>query len=155
MVVAYLTINQALKQPRSASPQAIGEPSTNDFTKVGKLLLDVKEEETNNKTYQLDNNLTLLQIPAGDFMMGSDSGANDEKPVHKVTFDKMFWMGKTEITFDQYDAYAKAVGKSLPNDQKWGRETLPVINVSWNETQGYVQWLIKNNGYGLECRLPS
>jgi len=61
--------------------------------------------------------------------MGSGSGDNDEKPVHKVTFTKPFWMSKTEITFDQYDAFAK-IGRSVSR---------PMIYVSWSDTQGYVK----------------
>jgi len=114
------------------------------------------KKAASSKVYNLPNNLTLLPIPAGEFMMGSDSGQDNEKPVHKVTFAKSFWMSKTEITFDQYDAYVKATGKSLPEDKGgWGRGSRPVIYVSWNDAQGYVKWLSSNNDQGSQCRLPS
>ena len=112
------------------------------------------EAKASTKIYKLPNKLTLLPIPAGDFMMGGEV-YKSEKPVHNVTFEKPFWMSKTEITFDQYDAYVKATGKNLPDDEKWGRGTQPVINVSWNDTQGYLKWLSDNNEQGLQCRLPS
>ena len=117
--------------------------------------LETEAKTASTKTFKLPNKLTLIPIPKGDFLMGSDSGEDDEKPVHKVNFDKPFWMSKTEITFDQYDAYAKAAKRSLPDDEKWGRGTRPVINVSWNDTQGYLKWLSDNNDQGLQCRLPS
>ncbi|MCP4196003.1 MAG: hypothetical protein GY762_02540, partial [Proteobacteria bacterium] len=37
--------------------------------------------------------MKLVYIPAGDFMMGSNDGASNEKPVHKVTISKGFYMG--------------------------------------------------------------
>lgn len=119
------------------------------------LAAEKAKQAAKRKTYNLPNNLTLLPIPAGSFMMGSNSGMDWEKPVHEVTFAKPFWMSKTEITFDQYDAYANHTGKSLPGDKGWGRGSRPVINVSWSEAQGYVKSLSTNNNQGLQCRLPS
>ena len=106
-------------------------------------------------TIQLPNNLTLVKIPAGSFQMGSNNGYDNEKPVHKVTIPQPFWIGKTELTFAQYDAYAEAARQQKPGDEGWGRGNRPVINVSWNDAQGYVKWLSNNNAYGLQCRLPT
>ena len=103
----------------------------------------------------LANNLQLLKIPAGSFRMGSNQGADDEKPVHTVTIPRPFWMSKTETTFAQYDAYATASGKPKPSDSGWGRGSRPVINVSWNDALGYAKWLSANNAQNLQCRLPS
>ena len=106
-------------------------------------------------TINLANNLQLIRIPAGSFQMGSNQGDDDEKPVHTVTIPRPFWMAKTETTFAQYDAYATVSGKPKPEDSGWGRGTRPVINVSWNDAQGYAKWLSTNNAQGLQCRLPS
>ncbi len=42
--------------------------------------------------------MEFMLIPAGEFMMGSDTGGSDEKPVHKVRITKPFYMGKYEVT---------------------------------------------------------
>ncbi|PNE23559.1 hypothetical protein V511_01310 [Mesotoga sp. Brook.08.YT.4.2.5.1] len=55
-------------------------------------------------------------------------------------------MGKYEVTFDEYDAFCEATGRSKPNDQGWGRGTRPVINVSWNDAIAYCNWLSENEG---------
>jgi formylglycine-generating enzyme required for sulfatase activity len=47
---------------------------------------------------------TLVWAPAGSFMMGSEDGRDDELPVHQVTLDG-FWIGKCEVTNDQYAAF--------------------------------------------------
>ncbi len=62
-------------------------------------------------------------------------------------------MSQTEITFAQYDVYAQQTDVDKPEDRGWGRENQPVINISWNNAQGYTQWLTQQTGY--QCRLPS
>ncbi len=73
--------------------------------------------------------------------------------MHSVTI-KPFKLSKYEITFDQYDAYANSVGGGdLPDDGGWGRGNRPVLNVSWDDVQGYISWL--NQQTGKQYRLPS
>ena len=112
--------------------------------------------ELENKSITVDSTwLNLIKIPAGSFIMGSNLGSSDERPERKVKIAESFWMGRTEVTFDQYDAYASSTGKEKPRDEGWGRVNRPVINVSWHDAQGYVKWLSTNNDLRLECRLPS
>lgn len=40
----------------------------------------------------------MAVVPEGSFMMGSDEGDFDEKPVHDVTIAKPFAVGKYEVT---------------------------------------------------------
>ncbi|MBP8660500.1 MAG: SUMF1/EgtB/PvdO family nonheme iron enzyme [Mesotoga sp.] len=69
-------------------------------------------------------------------------GESDEKPTHKVTFTYDFYIGKYEVTFDEYDAFCNATGRRWkPDDQGWGRGSRPVINVSWNGAIAYCNWL--------------
>ncbi len=63
-----------------------------------------------------------------------------EQPTHRVTLTYDFYIGKYETTFDEYDAFCEATGRSKPGDQGWGRETRPVINVSWNDAIAYCNW---------------
>lgn len=86
----------------------------------------------------------MVRIPAGHFFMGNkyDSIA---MPVHKVTL-KAFAISKYEITFNEYDAFAKATDRTLPSDQKWGRGNRPVINVTYADAEAYTQWLSKTTG---------
>jgi len=95
----------------------------------------------------------MVWIKAGSFRMGdiqSRRGNYDEKPVHKVSVSR-FAMGRYEITFSEYDKFAKATGKSKPNDEGWGRGNRPVINVSWNDA--VAKWLSQQTGYIY--RLPT
>lgn len=107
----------------------------------------------------------MVSIKAGEFMMGDSvgDGSREEKPVHKVQI-KAFKMGAREVTFDQYDAYARSVGdaasknndhlnSNLPDDNGWGRGKRPAINISWEEAHMYIEWLNKQTGQ--KFRLPT
>lgn len=95
----------------------------------------------------------MVAIEPGQFMMGSKKGEDDEKPMHKVTIKKPFLMGKYEVTFEEYDTFALATGRELPDDRGWGRGRRPVINVSWKDAKDYAKWLSKQTGKSF--RLPS
>ena len=93
----------------------------------------------------------MVVIPAGEFSMGSppdEKGRReDEGPSHPVMFSRQFAVGKYEVTFAEWDACVKDMGCSyIPADNGWGRDTRPVIFVSWDDAQGYVSWLSKETG---------
>src|SRR5690625_5839439 len=58
-----------------------------------------------------------------------------------------------KITFADYDRYARATNRRLPDDKSWRRDNQPVINVSWYDAQAYVQWLSEQTG--ARYRLPT
>ena len=96
--------------------------------------------------------LDLVKIPAGSYQMGSNDGDSDEKPVHRVNI-KAFKLMSKEVTFAQYDVYAKATGKKLPDDAGWGRANRAVINVNWQEAKDFAKWFSKQTG--KRFRLPT
>jgi len=91
----------------------------------------------------------MVLVEGGTFMMGCTSEQkdceDDEKPVHKVELSS-FYMGATEVSFEEYDAYCDAVGKENPDDEGWGRGKRPVINVSWYDVVEYCNWLSELEG---------
>lgn len=96
---------------------------------------------------------TMVVLPSGSFNMGNNDGREDEKPVHRVKI-KQFAMGQTEVTFNQWDGCYNAGGcKHKAGDEGWGRGSLPVINVSWDDAQEYIKWI--SNKTGKSYRLPS
>ncbi len=96
----------------------------------------------------------MVKIPGGRFEQGDVEklGEPSRKPVRPVTI-KSFLMGKHEVTFGEYDRFAIAKGRPLPNDQGWGRRRRPVINVSWDDAKAYVEWLSAQTG--KRYRLPT
>lgn len=113
------------------------------------------EKPPHKKVYVLADNLKLLPIPTGSFIMGRESVFDSESPAHRVTFTEPFWMSETEVTFEQYDTYVEATKVDSPSASKQGRGKQPVINVSWDDAQGFMEWLTATNNEGLRCRLPS
>ena len=98
----------------------------------------------------------MVSVPGGTFRMGdlSGEGIASEKPVHAVTI-RPFKLGKYEVTFEQWDACVADGGCNgyLPDDKGWGRGNRPVINVSWDDVQSFIDWL--NRKTGGNYRLPS
>jgi formylglycine-generating enzyme required for sulfatase activity/serine/threonine protein kinase len=72
--------------------------------------------------------MKLKLIPAGTFMMGSEAGEADEKPVHEVRITKPFYLGVTEVTNAQW---RRVMGGEPPS--KWKDDERPVETVSWND----------------------
>jgi formylglycine-generating enzyme required for sulfatase activity len=91
----------------------------------------------------------MVEVPAGQYIMGSTDGDPDEKPTHQVTIPKPFAVGKFEITFAEYAQCGMDGGCAKnkdPADEGWGKESRPVVNVSWNDVQDYLTWLSHKSG---------
>lgn len=91
----------------------------------------------------------MVEIPAGSFDMGSDSGESDEKPVHRVTLAKSFALGKTEVTQAQWRT---VMGNSPSYFAECG-DACPVEQVSWEDVQEFIAKL--NAKSGKQYRLPT
>lgn len=97
----------------------------------------------------------MVDITGGCFQMGSpadEKGRDDDEVQHEVCVDA-FAIGKYEVTFAEYDTFALATGRELPQDEGWGRENRPVINVSWDDAVAYAEWLSVQTGKAY--RLPT
>jgi formylglycine-generating enzyme len=97
----------------------------------------------NSKSERMKPAIEWVVIPAGTFMMGSpndEAGRDKNEPQHQVTLSS-FKMSKYEITFDQYDSFCTATGRTKPNDMGWGRGKHPVINVNWYDAQAFAEFM--------------
>jgi formylglycine-generating enzyme required for sulfatase activity len=92
--------------------------------------------------------MEFVLIPAGSFMMGSSDIYRDRKPVHKVTIGKAFYLGKYEVTQEQWE---KVMGNN-PSEFKGTKN--PVERVNWNKCQEFVVRL-SNTVQGRTFRLPT
>ena len=97
---------------------------------------------------------SMVSISAATYRMGDarKEAMTDAVPVHEVML-RAVRLAKDPITFDQFDTYARATGKVLPDDRGWGRGRRPVLGVSWDAARAFVVWL---NRQSLEqYRLPT
>jgi len=99
----------------------------------------------------------MVVIPSGRFLMGSPPDEpermDSEGPQHEVIIQTPFALGVTAVTFADYDLFCRNTNRELPDDKGWGRETRPVIYVSWHDAQAYCAWLSQQTSQSY--RLPS
>ena len=80
---------------------------------------------------------TLVWVPSGKFMMGSNEGGSDQQPVHEVEMDG-FWIGQCEVTNAQYRDFWRAKGRTFRPDSTQG-ENHPVVYVTWQDAVDYCE----------------
>jgi formylglycine-generating enzyme required for sulfatase activity len=97
----------------------------------------------------------FVAVPGGAFLMGSDAGQDDERPVHRVRVDP-FEMAVYPVTRDEYAAFLADTGHDQPRD--WhdpalsAAGDLPVVGVSWVDAASYCDWRTR---HGSAERLPT
>ena len=97
-----------------------------------------------------DVKLEMILIPAGKFVMGSpasEKGHRVNETQHEVTLTKPFYMGKYEVTQEQWDAVM------INNRSFYRGPKLPVTSVSWENCQEFIKKLNAKTSGGY--RLPT
>lgn len=85
------------------------------------------------KAIATKSGIEMVLIPAGEFVMGDEAGADDERPAHKVQLSA-FYIDRHEVT---QQAYAALMGKNPAEASKEGKADKfagpdkPVVRVSW------------------------
>ena len=92
--------------------------------------------------------ISFVLIPAGTFQMGSNHGADDEKPVHTVRISQPFYLGLHPVTQRQWEA----VMGDRPSHFR-GPEH-PVEQVSWDKVQEFIRSVNTHEGR-TRYRLPT
>lgn len=110
----------------------------------------------------------MILVEGGTFIMGSNNGESDEKPLHSVTVSS-FYIGEYEVTVKEFRKFIEATGYKTDAEKYgfsliWNGESLekkdgvswrcnekgdkrsqeedshPVIHVSWNDANAYAKW---------------
>jgi formylglycine-generating enzyme len=103
---------------------------------------------------------SLVRIPEGWFLMGSDSGQDCERPVHRVWVDS-FLLAARQVTNAEYERFLYATSAAPPpfwpppfwKDPHFDHPEQPVAGVSWHEAAHYCEWLSSQTG--RHFRLPT
>jgi formylglycine-generating enzyme required for sulfatase activity/uncharacterized caspase-like protein len=119
---------------------------------------------------ECENCPEMVVVPAGSFTMGSPKGEkdrfDDEGPQHVVRIGKPFAVDKVHVTVDQFAAFVGETGYlasarcSTFNNGAWNESadrswrnpgflqegSHPVVCVSWDDANAYVDWLSKKTG---------
>jgi formylglycine-generating enzyme required for sulfatase activity len=128
-----------------------------------------KVESYTEKIPDTDVTFEMVAVPGGTFTMGSpenEPGRDpDEGPRHAVRVEA-FWIGKFEVTWDEYDHYAFSIDEPPPGGGKpdpadavtrptpsygdeargFGKGRQPVVDISWHAAMEYTRWLSRQTG---------
>ena len=118
--------------------------------------------------------IIMVYIPKGKFIMGTTKGEEKELPKHSV-FLNGYWIGKYPVTVAQFRVFVKETnyitdsekgegswieeGGKIRYDVSWNKPNFkqddnhPVVCVSWNDANAYIQWLFLKTG--IDFRLPT
>ncbi|MBF0383245.1 MAG: formylglycine-generating enzyme family protein [Magnetococcales bacterium] len=109
---------------------------------------------TTPKEFKNSIGMKFVLIPSGRSVIGSPDGGGDsrrdETPQHMVSFDKPFYLGKYEVTQQQYKL---VMNRNISKFKLFG-ETRPVENVSWYDAQKFIKKLNELEGEN-KYRLPT
>jgi formylglycine-generating enzyme len=97
----------------------------------------------------------MIIIPAGDFLMGCETGAANERPVHRVSVDR-FAIGRYAVTNRLYRSFLEEAHRQAPpgeDDARFNHPDQPVTSVSWFDATAYCKWLREFTGKPF--RLPT
>jgi formylglycine-generating enzyme required for sulfatase activity len=83
-------------------------------------------------------------VPAGEFIMGSDTGRANERPEHWVYLDE-YAIHRFEVTNVQYARFVDATGRGTPlywveGSYPEGQDDLAVVGVKWEQAAAYCEW---------------
>ena len=106
--------------------------------------------------------LSLVRVPAGQFVMGDVRGEADEFPQRVITVDRPIWISECEVTNAQFRRFdpshnsgyyskrrdrADGKGLSLNGDEQ------PAVRLSYEQAMDFCRWLSKRSG--LTVTLPT
>ena len=118
----------------------------------------------------------MINVPAGEFFMGSNDYAQEFAPMHQVTMEG-FQMGKYPVTVAEFRKFVESTGYQMNQtcsdhlDENWlagpdedgeaawdrhrylNSEYLPVTCITWEEAHAYIDWLKQETG--KPYRLPT
>jgi len=97
----------------------------------------------------------MVPIPEGWFLMGSEAGQDNERPVHRVWVDA-FQIAACQVANDEYADFLRATAAQPPpfwSDPNFNHPQQPVAAISWFEATKYCEWLA--DATGLKFRLPT
>ena len=101
--------------------------------------------------------MEFVLIPAGSFLMGSNKGPRDERPIHRVVISRPFYMAKYELTQSQWEAVMGLDKRlvQLRREENGMTGPMKAMNeLSWNDCRRFVSKL-KQNVCGYAFALPT
>ena len=165
------------------SLDAFGDgPATTDRSAAATATTETEMKPYSEPLRFTSTSVEMVPIPGGTFLMGSPENEagrlDDEGPLHEVRVDP-FWMGKYEVTWDQYDTWGEKIdiirrdlagakpaeqdlvvdGMTRPTEPYtdmsfgFGKGKHPAICMTQHAARSYCKWLSAKTGHYY--RLPT
>ncbi|MCD6395665.1 MAG: SUMF1/EgtB/PvdO family nonheme iron enzyme [Planctomycetes bacterium] len=118
------------------------------------------------RKFNLGNGVSLemVLVPAGEFVMGDNDGLRDEYPAARVKIAKPFWIGRFEVTNEQYRLFDPDHDSRYEHKGSWSfsenhlgwvlnHPKQPVVRISQDEAIAFCKWL--SDRLGQSVTLPT
>lgn len=124
-VISVFMINSRNNTPLE-QPPALGYPGG-----------DMVKQNTDWRPVERDfNGVTMVFVPRGCFMMGSNhNDDSDEKPIHEQCFEMPFWIDKYEVSQLQFSSF----GAEKAKQNGFNGSSRPVENITWFEARSFCE----------------
>ncbi|TAL16602.1 hypothetical protein EPN96_08630 [bacterium] len=108
-------------------------------SELQEMVYDLENEPNPGETWtEPVTGIDFVWVPAGTFIMGDEFGGgySDEKPTRLVTLSKGFWIGKYEVTQEQWEI----VNSQNPSHHAFLPDAPihPMENINWNKAREYI-----------------
>lgn len=133
----------------STTPARAGRPGTSDSGDGGETSVQrARPARSSQRVLRNQIGMELVSITRGSFQMGSEK-YDSEQPVHQVTISSSFYMGRHEVTQEQWKRVMSNNPSSIKGDDR------PVDNVSWSDVKDFIGKLNELDDGEYEYRLPT
>jgi len=104
--------------------------------------------------------MDLARIPAGRFVMGDADGALDEQPPRIAEIARSFWMGRFEVTNEEFSRFDPDHDSRFEHRSSWifdeaylgwplNRQRQPVVRISWEQAMAFCRWVSEKTGENI------
>ena len=147
----------AMPKPETATPVAVPAVAGWPFDAAEAERKQYASGGERRRTFDLGGGqkLDLVYIPAGSFVMGDAHGEADEQPLAAVKIAQPFWMGRLEVSNQQYRLFdpnhdSRSIDRQAKDHVSPGYAAntpeQPVIRVTWQQAMAFCNWLSQKTG---------